>query len=50
MVAIASPDNLTAYVYYTLGIKNIGSLTSMVGAVSGFCPDTYDQTVEETVE
>ncbi|HIA06686.1 MAG TPA: hypothetical protein EYN71_08305 [Flavobacteriales bacterium] len=49
-VAIASPDNLSAYVYYTLGIKNVGALTSMVGAVSGFCPDTYNQTVEETAE
>ena len=49
-VAVASADNQTAYVYQTLGLKSQGSLMALEGSVSGFCPDTYDQTSEETEE
>jgi len=49
-VAIASTDNQSAYVYHTLGLKAMGSLMTLEGSVSGFCPDTYDLTEEETDE
>jgi len=49
-VAVASADNQTAYVFHTLDLKNQGALTSIGGSTTGFCPDTYDLTMEELDE